>query len=102
MEDVLSGGGEAAPVRLRSSKADLRQDGEPEEVTDWVRGLEGICRDLLFLPSLRVCLSPFSRLNSSQKLKQRRLVLAVALLFLLTLRLLLHLLSTILSRSSRC
>lgn len=50
MEDVLSGGGEAAPVRLRSSKADLRQDGEPEEVKDWVRGLEGICRDVLFCP----------------------------------------------------
>lgn len=34
MEDVLSGGAEAAPIRLCSSKADLKQEEEPDEVKD--------------------------------------------------------------------
>lgn len=34
MEDVLSGGAEAAPIRLCSSKADLKQEEEPVEVKD--------------------------------------------------------------------
>lgn len=40
MEDVLSGGGEAAPVRLSGSSSshtvEVQQNGDPEEVKDKV------------------------------------------------------------------